>query len=178
MRLRLGALAKDVKLAVELLDVQVFRTLSLADENLFDPRLGLARQPPDGAAVRRHFAPAQHAMAFLSYNPLDHAVYIRLVLGLLREKNHPDAVLAGGRQIEAQCLGLAGEELVRHLDQQPSAVARIGVTTASPPVGQVDEDFEALLDDLVRRTSLDVGDEADSAGVMLVPGVVQPLPRR
>jgi len=40
-------------------------------------------------------------------------------------------------------------------------------------VVEVLEDLQALLDDGVRPVALDVGDEADAAGVVLVCGVVQ-----
>ena len=41
-------------------------------------------------------------------------------------------------------------------------------------MGEVLEDLQPLADDVVRLAALDVDDEADAAGVVLVPGVGQP----
>ena len=42
---------------------------------------------------------------------------------------------------------------------------------------QVDQDLERLADDRMRRPALDVGDEADAAGIMFVAWVVETLGR-
>jgi hypothetical protein len=44
-------------------------------------------------------------------------------------------------------------------------------------VGEVDEDLDALLDDLVTLLASNAGDESDAARIMLVSRVVQPLGR-
>ena len=88
------------------------------------------------------------------------------------QERHADAVLAGRRQGEAELGALAREELVRDLDQDAGAVAGFRIAAAGAAVGQVDQDLDALDDDVVRLLTLDVGDEADSAGIVLMPGVV------
>jgi hypothetical protein len=40
-------------------------------------------------------------------------------------------------------------------------------------VDEIQQDLDALADDTVRSDPLDVGDEPDAAGVMLVSGVVK-----
>jgi hypothetical protein len=42
-------------------------------------------------------------------------------------------------------------------------------------MGKVDQDLQALDDDVVRLLALDVDHEADAACVVLVPGVIQTL---
>jgi hypothetical protein len=42
-------------------------------------------------------------------------------------------------------------------------------------MGQVDENLNALQDDVVRRLALDVDHEPDAAGIALVGGIVQAL---
>jgi hypothetical protein len=44
-------------------------------------------------------------------------------------------------------------------------------------VRQVDKDLNAFGDDLVRRLAIDVHDEADTARIMFILRVVQPLRR-
>ncbi len=65
-----------------------------------------------------------------------------------------------------------------YLDQQPGAVARVGIATASAAMLQVDENFYALVDNLVARAALDIGDKADTTGVVFKTGVVKALLRR
>ena len=60
------------------------------------------------------------------------------------------------------------QEPIRHLDQDAGAVAGVGLAAAGAAVLQVDQDLQAALDDAVRRAALDVDDEADAAGVVLV----------
>jgi hypothetical protein len=92
----------------------------------------------------------------------------------LREEDLADAVLARRRQLHAQGGHLGAEVLVGDLDQDARAVAHELVGADGPAMVQVLEDLEALLDDRVRLLALDVRDEADTAGVLLVRGVVQP----
>ena len=79
------------------------------------------------------------------------------------------------RQREAQLGALAREELVRNLNQDARAVARLRIAAAGAAMRQVDQDLNALQDDVVRLLALDVGDKADAAGVVLVARVVQSL---
>jgi hypothetical protein len=64
---------------------------------------------------------------------------------------------------------------VRGLDHQPGTVAGIGIAAARPSVLQVHEYLDALVDHIVGLLSLDVRDEADSAGVVLLRRIVQAL---
>ncbi len=85
----------------------------------------------------------------------------------------PYSPAAGKR--EAQLAALAREEVVRDLDQHSGAVAGFRIASASAAVGQVDQDLNALDDNVVRLLALDVGDEADAARIMLVAGIVKTL---
>jgi hypothetical protein len=42
-------------------------------------------------------------------------------------------------------------------------------------MGEIGEDLQTLLDDRVRRDALDVDDETDTTGVVLVDGIVEAL---
>ena len=101
--------------------------------------------------------------------------HCRRCVRLHRQERHADAVLAGGRQGEAELGALAREELVRDLDQHAGAVAGFRIAAAGAAVGQVDEDLNALDDDVVRFLAFDVGNEADTAGVVFLARIVQPL---
>ena len=66
---------------------------------------------------------------------------------------------------------------VRRLDEDARAVAGVLLAAAGAAVLQVDEDRERLCRMIVRLAALQVHDEAEAAGVVLVPRVVQALPR-
>src|SRR5262245_18855126 len=92
-----------------------------------------------------------------------------------RQEHHPHAVLSGRRQGEAELAALAREELVRYLDEDARAIARLRVAPAGPAMRQVDENLNPLDDDIVRLVTLDVSDEAYPAGIALVARVVKAL---
>ena len=63
---------------------------------------------------------------------------------------------------------------VGQLDQDARAVAHQLVGAHRAAVVEVLEDLQTLLDDAVRSLALDVGDEADAAGVAFLARVVEP----
>ena len=99
-------------------------------------------------------------------------------VGIARHEQGADRVFAGLRQLEAEPRRLLGEELVRDLHQDAGAVAgaRIGADRAA--MLEIAEDGERVLDDLVRLAALDVGDEADAAGILVERGIVKALRAR
>ena len=92
--------------------------------------------------------------------------------------NAPTAYSPGVGQGEAELLAFPDEEAMRDLRQNAGAVAgaRIGADRAA--VLEIADDGERVLDDLVRLAALDVGDEADAAGVLVERGIVETLRRR
>src|SRR5207302_4701589 len=80
-----------------------------------------------------------------------------------------DAVQAG----RGEALDLAPEKRIRHLDEDPRAVARVLVGPGRPAVLEVGERDERPLDRLVARNRVEARDEGDAARVVLERGVVQ-----
>ncbi len=95
-----------------------------------------------------------------------------------RKKNHAHAVLAGRGQRETQARRFALKKSVRNLDQDARAVAGLRIAAAGAAMRQIDQDLDALQDDIVRLAALDVRDKADAASVVLVLRAVQSLSRR
>ena len=60
-----------------------------------------------------------------------------------------------------------------HQDARP--VAGAGIGPHGPAMGEADQDLQALLDDAPAFDVLDVADEADTAGIMLIGGIVETL---
>jgi hypothetical protein len=136
-----------------------------------------ARHAADGIAVDRRVAPAEDGEAFLADDALQDAFTGQALMRLHGQERHADAIFAFGGQAEAERGALAGEELVRDLNEDAGAVAGFGIAAAGAAVRQVDEDLDALRDDVVGFVALDAGDEANAAGVVFVAGMVQALRR-
>src|SRR5581483_6575852 len=118
-------------------------------------------------------APAEYAQPLLRGDLLPGLAYDFAALGIARHEQHADAVLAGRRQREADVLGLAREELVRDLHQDARAVAHARVGADCAAVLEVAENLESVLDDPVALAALDVGDEADAAGILVEGRIVE-----
>src|SRR5262249_23043942 len=169
----LDALADDVELALER---QVVADGEAAlDEQLTDLRLGGAGGAADHGTVGRHGAPAQKLLPLLLDNVDNDPLAVVLVVGVGRQKDQPGPVPARPRQADAALGDLLGEEPVRHLDEDAGAVAGVGLAAAGAAVLQVFQHPDRLPNDVVRRAALQIDDEADAAGVVLVAGVVQTL---
>ena len=172
----LDALADDVELALEV--GVVSHTGAAPDEHLPHDRLHRARGGAQVPIVGGQVAPAQEALAFLDHEGLDqrlHLVALEIVAGQEREAG---AVLRRRRQREAERRAHLAQEFVGHLQQDAGAVAGVRLAPAGAPVQEVDQDLERLAHDGVRLSSLDVDDEADAAGVVLVAGIVETLSGR
>ena len=140
--------------------------VAAADEHLHVGGLGRLDGFAERGIVGRHVAPAeQHQLLVLDLvgdDALDDFAPRRL----LRHEQRADRVVAGLRQLEADLGGLAREEGVRNLHQDAGAVAgaRIGADRAA--MFEIAENVERVGDDLVRLLALDIGDEADAAGIL------------
>jgi hypothetical protein len=77
---------------------------------------------------------------------------------------------AGARELEVDD---GAQERVGHLDQDAGAVAGVGLGAGGAAVLHVGEREQAGEHQLVGAHALQVGDERDATGVVLVPGVVQ-----
>ncbi len=169
-------LADDVELALQ--RVLVAAIGAAGDEHLPDHRLdvlGALRQP---GIVGRHIAPAEQLLAFAGDSALD-LLFARHARGrLLRQKDHADAVLAKRRQREALAAAGAAQERIGKLDQDAGAVALQGIGAGRAAMGEILEDLQALGDDGVAGVALDVRDEPQPAGIVLVRRIVHSLPRR
>jgi hypothetical protein len=126
--------------------------------------------------VRGHVAPAQDVLALLRDDVLEQELARAALPRIRREEEHADRVAAGTRQLDAELLDLAAEELVRELDDDARAVAAARVAPDRAAVRQVVQQRQALAYDLVRGRAAHVRDEPDAARVALVsPRIVQPL---
>ena len=91
-----------------------------------------------------------------------------------RQEGHADGVGAGRGQLDPR-LGAddLAQEAVGHLDQDPGAVAGVGLGARRPAVLEVGQGSESGAHQVVAAHTLDVGHERDPAGVVLESRVVE-----
>jgi hypothetical protein len=166
--------ADDVELPLE---AHVVEVALAADEDLPDDRLRGLRGRAEARVLGRHVAPAEDALPLRDDGLLEHPLAGRPGRGVLRQVHHPHAVARRSREPEPRPLGLAGQEGVRQLQEDAGAVPGVLLGSRRAAVLEVDEDLERLLDDRVRLSTLDVDDEPEATGVVLVPGIVEALGR-
>ena len=171
----LGALADDVQLALEphRIGGRDRGPGPFPDEQLFDDRRGRDGRRPEPAQVGRDRTPPEHVLPFFTHDLLEEAADPIALAGVLRQEHQAGAVAAFGGQREPERGGHLPEEPVGDLNQDARAVAGVGLAAAGAAVQQIDQQLQSALDDRMRAPPLDVGDEADAAGVMLVPRVVE-----
>ena len=164
-------LADQVELALEI--VLARNRLRPADEDL--PMHGLGRPHHVGqlGVGDRHRAPAQKFQALLADQPLPDALAVRAQPLVLRHEDMADRVVAGLRQLDVELGAFLDQEVVRDLDEDARAVAGDRVRTHGTAMLEVLEDVERVLDDAMRLATLQVGDEADAARVMLAQRIEQ-----
>ena len=76
-------------------------------------------------------------------------------------------IMAGLRQLDAECAALLAQKRIRDLDEDAGAVASDGIGADSTAVLQVLQNCECVLDQLVRSVAFEVGNEPHTAGIVL-----------
>jgi hypothetical protein len=110
--------------------------------------------------------------------PFENRLLMTALGGVAREKAHRDRVVALCRQLDL-VFGQGGAvEVVRDLEENPGSVARARIAAGGATVRQVGEDLETLLDDLVRRLTIERGDEPEPTRVVFKRWIVEPLAPR
>src|SRR3954464_3670319 len=161
-----------MQLALEAVFFHLRRT---ANENLLYVRLRSASHAANGVSVDGRITPTDYGETLLADDALKHAFAVQTRMLFDRQECHADRILAGLGQSKPKRLALSREELVRDLNQHTGAVAGFGITTAGTAVGQVDEDLNSLLNDLMAFLSANTGDEPHTAGMLLIRRLVKTL---
>lgn len=164
-----GALADNVELPLQFV---LGNAKGAPNENLLYIRLRRAAHPADRVHVHRRVAPAQNLQIFFPRDPFQDALGLQPLPRLHGQKHHAHAVFAWRRQRKPEPAALARKELVRDLNQNARAVARLRIAAAGPAVAKIDQNLQTLQNDVVRLLALNVDDKADATGVVLVLGVV------
>jgi len=128
--------------------------------------------------IPRHVAPAENDLTLGAYRTLNFFLTGKPGCRLFRQEDHADTIISDGRQAHALLGHLLAKERVGKLNQNPGAVAHQRIGTDRAAVIQVVQDQQPLLDDRVTLLAPDMRYKTDATGVVLVGGVVEPLPFR
>ena len=145
------------------------------DEELAEGRHHRERGGAQHGRVDRHVAPAEDGEALLGGDLLDAAAGLGDLLLPAGQERGADGVRVRLRELEVDDLA---EERVREAEQDARAVTGVGLGAGRAAVLEVAERGDRLGDDVVARLAGQGGDERDTAGVVLVESVVEPLGRR
>ena len=114
-------------------------------------------------------------LPFLDDDTLEERLDLGPKRGIARQEYESGAVMPLGRERDPDPRRFAAQEPIGHLNQDARAVARVRLAATGAAMEQVDEHLQRLPHDRVRALPLDVHDEAHTAGVVLVAGVVKTL---
>jgi len=145
------------------------------DEDLLDVRLSAAGQAANRVGVYRRVAPTQNRKAFLNHDFFHQSFATHALVRFHRKKHHAHAVFAGRGQREAKPRALGFEKGVRNLDEHTRAVTRLRIATAGAAVGEIDENLDALENDVVALLPRNVRHKTNPAGIVLVARIVKTL---
>ena len=161
--------ADDVEVALDLLGIMLQRR---GEHDLLDLRAGGVRLLADHRDVDRHLAPAVDETAGLQDLGLDDdpAALLGGQVGA-RQEDHADADPLV-EQLVAGIGDLLAEEVRRDLDMDARTVAGLAVGIDSTTVPDRLQRLDRRGDDLAPRLAVDGGDEADTAGLVLMRRVV------
>ena len=131
-------------------------------------RQSFAGSATDFLGIYRHFAEVQHLHAFGLGNFLDLCVKRRSFERIF-DKEHRNTVAF------RKCRVQLAEELVRHRKQKAGAITRFRVATSRTAMHEPFQDRNTLQHNLVRGDIINIGDQADTTGVMFVGRIVKCL---
>ncbi len=94
---------------------------------------------------------------------------------LHRKKRHAHGVMAGLGQSESKLGAFAREECMRNLNQNARAIPGFRVASAGTTMSQVQQNLNALADNVVTLMAADAGDKANAASIVLVRRVIEAL---
>ena len=149
-----------------------------ADEDLPEDRLVAPGRAPERSVIRANVAPAEGNLPLVADDPIEQGLARHTVAGLGGQAHHPHTVELGPGERDAEPRALAAEERVGHLNEDAGAVAGVRLAPARPAVEEVLQHRQRLIDDPVGFVACDVHHKTHPATIVLVVGVVQPLPRR
>ncbi len=150
--------------------VVVGRGLRPPDQHLPDHRLALARTGAECRRVDRHVAPANERKSVPRQHALDQGDGLCQRVRVDRQEVDANRERLAGLEAQSQAVGIAVEQSMGYLGQQPRAIARV-VGGRGAAMGHARHRLEGHLHDLVGAAPGRLGHEADTTGIVLPEGI-------
>lgn len=145
------------------------------DEDLADSRTGGAGEFTKGTVIRGDIAPTERQHAGMLRGGVQYS-FALFGGGFFRgQKNHAGGVFTKRRQKRSGRYGSFAVETVRYLQEQAGAISRGGIATERAAMFKIPQCLQGIGDDIVPRRCIEAGYEADSAAIVIIGAVVQPL---
>src|ERR1019366_3117910 len=125
--------------------------------------------------IRRHRAPAQNRQPFGLDDVFEDFGEAAAPGRVARQEYQPAGVLSRPRQRQPVLLRHPLKKGVRHLDEHAGTVAGVGLATTGATMVEVAQHLDRLLQDAVGFPALHVDDEADAAGLVFEPRIIETL---
>ena len=143
-------------------------------KHLAHQRLTRLRRFAQRRVVHRQFTPAEDRHAFRRGHFFEFRLRFGPRIATAGGEHIRHAILPLSRKLKTSRFGHFHEKLVRRLDQDARAVARV-LFHAGTAMIEVLQNLQRIRHDLVRFFPLHMADKADAAGVMLIARIVETL---
>ena len=144
-----------------------------ADEDLLHHRLDRLHPLADHRIVDRHVAPSENRLALCGHSLLNDFAHLPAGGRMTRHKELSDCVVAWLGQVEPELRAFRRKEAVGDLRQDAASVAKRRVGADRAPVVEIDQDLQALFENVMRLPVLHVRHEADAARIVFLRRVVE-----
>ena len=160
----------NVQLAVE--SKALLRPLGALHEGLLDAGHFGKSLVAQSARIHRDGAPAKEAHPLFFHDDLEHLLGLQALQGVLREKEHADAVVPLSLQRDPAFPGCFFEKVVGDLQQNADAVAGLPLGVLTGAVLQLFHDLQRIVHRLMGLCAVDVHHGADAAVIMFKGRIV------
>ena len=148
---------------------------AIGHENLTYHRLDGLHGLAEVRIVHGDVAPADEGQAFLRELRGDDCLRLGAGGVVAGHEELADAIVLRGGQGHAKASAFLHEEVMGNLHEDAAAVAELGIRAHRAAMVKIEQDLQALLDDGVGLAVVQVGDEADAAGVLAMGGIKEAL---
>src|SRR5215813_7239710 len=145
------------------------------NKNLAHKWLAQFRRVAEVKIVSGDLAPAQQFLTLAGDNFRQDLFELPALFSLIRQEDLSHAVLAWVWQMKPEPFTGVLKKGMRNLHQNTRTVAGILFATAGPPMIEVLQNGQRLIDDLVGFFTLNVDDKTDAASIMFESGIVKTL---
>mmetsp|Transcript_43010 Transcript_43010/g.103698 ORF Transcript_43010/g.103698 Transcript_43010/m.103698 type:complete len:257 (-) Transcript_43010:52-822(-) len=173
-RARIGSLlAQEIQVRLKFLEGHL---LGHGNERLHDLGLEGLRSLAEALAVHRHLPPAQQLQCWQGLERVfKDALALSEEVLVLGEEDVPHCVLAGWWKVDVQFLGLLPKKFIWEPAQHPYSIAGIHLAPSAPAVVEIIQNLKGICYDAPLHLTVDAGDQAHTARVLLQGWVVQAL---